>query len=129
MRTLRKAVFPVAGLGTRFLPATKSIPKEMLPIVDRARRETCHASDLVLALQCGGSDGYSGITANTALGAAVDEVIDAGATVIHCDVMDGQFVPPITFGAQIVAQLRDRLPDPASSPSAAMPDRAAPRTR
>ena len=32
---LRKAVFPVAGLGTRFLPATKTIPKEMLPIVDR----------------------------------------------------------------------------------------------
>lgn len=33
--TVRKAVFPVAGLGTRFLPATKSIPKEMLPIVDK----------------------------------------------------------------------------------------------
>ena len=32
---LKKAVFPVAGMGTRFLPATKSIPKEMLPIVDR----------------------------------------------------------------------------------------------
>ncbi len=32
---IRKAVFPVAGLGTRFLPATKSVPKEMLPIVDR----------------------------------------------------------------------------------------------
>jgi len=32
---IRKAVFPVAGLGTRFLPATKTIPKEMLPIVDR----------------------------------------------------------------------------------------------
>jgi UTP--glucose-1-phosphate uridylyltransferase len=32
---IRKAVFPVAGLGTRFLPATKSIPKEMLPIIDR----------------------------------------------------------------------------------------------
>ena len=32
---IRKAVFPVAGLGTRFLPATKAIPKEMLPIVDR----------------------------------------------------------------------------------------------
>jgi UTP--glucose-1-phosphate uridylyltransferase len=32
---LRKAVFPVAGVGTCFLPATKSIPKEMLPIVDR----------------------------------------------------------------------------------------------
>ena len=34
-KPIRKAVFPVAGLGTRFLPATKSIPKEMLPIIDR----------------------------------------------------------------------------------------------
>ena len=34
-RKIRKAVFPVAGLGTRFLPATKAIPKEMLPIIDR----------------------------------------------------------------------------------------------
>jgi UTP--glucose-1-phosphate uridylyltransferase len=34
-KKVRKAVFPVAGLGTRFLPATKAIPKEMLPIVDR----------------------------------------------------------------------------------------------
>ncbi|WP_349356932.1 UTP--glucose-1-phosphate uridylyltransferase [Sphingobium nicotianae] len=32
---IRKAVFPVAGLGTRFLPATKAVPKEMLPVVDR----------------------------------------------------------------------------------------------
>jgi len=32
---IRKAVFPVAGLGTRFLPATKALPKEMLPVVDR----------------------------------------------------------------------------------------------
>jgi len=32
---IRKAVFPVAGLGTRFLPATKAIPREMLPAVDR----------------------------------------------------------------------------------------------
>ena len=35
MRKVRKAVFPVAGLGTRFLPATKAIPKEMLTVVDR----------------------------------------------------------------------------------------------
>jgi UTP--glucose-1-phosphate uridylyltransferase len=34
-KRVRKAVFPVAGLGTRFLPATKSIPKEMLPVVDK----------------------------------------------------------------------------------------------
>ncbi|OQW46405.1 MAG: UTP--glucose-1-phosphate uridylyltransferase [Proteobacteria bacterium SG_bin6] len=35
MKPLRKAVFPVGGLGTRFLPATKAMPKEMLPVVDR----------------------------------------------------------------------------------------------
>ncbi|MDE2412384.1 MAG: UTP--glucose-1-phosphate uridylyltransferase GalU [Sphingomonadales bacterium] len=34
-KPIRKAVFPVAGMGTRFLPATKAIPKEMLPIIDR----------------------------------------------------------------------------------------------
>ena len=34
-RRIRKAVFPVAGLGTRFLPATKTVPKEMMPIVDK----------------------------------------------------------------------------------------------
>src|SRR5438445_9843529 len=35
MQPIRKAVFPVAGLGTRFLPATKAMPKEMLPVVDK----------------------------------------------------------------------------------------------
>src|SRR5690606_32679728 len=35
MRPVRKAVFPVAGMGTRFLPATKAMPKEMLPVVDK----------------------------------------------------------------------------------------------
>ncbi len=44
----------------------------MLAFADRARRETVPASEITLALQCGGSDGYSGITANAALGAAVD---------------------------------------------------------
>lgn len=34
-RSIRKAVFPVGGMGTRFLPATKSMPKEMLPVVDK----------------------------------------------------------------------------------------------
>ena len=35
MKKVRKAILPVAGLGTRFLPATKAMPKEMLPVVDR----------------------------------------------------------------------------------------------
>jgi altronate hydrolase len=56
--------------------------KAMLPIANDVRRETVPASELVLALQCGGSDGYSGITANPALGAAVDRLVRHGGTAI-----------------------------------------------
>ena len=56
--------------------------KTMLPIANKAKRETVPASELMLALQCGGSDGYSGITANPALGAAVDLLVHHGGTAI-----------------------------------------------
>ena len=47
------------------------------------------------------------------LAAKVREIMDAGARIIHCDVMDGHFVPPITFGPMVVSALRDALPDEA----------------
>ena len=50
VRRIRKAVFPVAGLGTRFLPATKTVPKEMLPIVDRPLIQ--YAVDEAIAAGC-----------------------------------------------------------------------------
>src|SRR5215813_13207579 len=56
--------------------------KEMLPRANQARRQTVPVSELVLALQCGGSDGYSGITANPALGAAVDNLVRHGGTAV-----------------------------------------------
>jgi len=56
--------------------------KDMLPQVNDVAREPCCVSHLTLGLQCGGSDGYSGITANPALGAAVDLLVAHGATAI-----------------------------------------------
>src|SRR5437868_14294223 len=56
--------------------------KEMLPEANKAKREPVPASHLTLGLQCGGSDGYSGISANPALGAAVDLLVRHGGTAI-----------------------------------------------
>ncbi|NUB29302.1 UxaA family hydrolase [Azospirillum brasilense] len=56
--------------------------RALLPRVNDVTRETVPASHLILALQCGGSDGYSGITANPALGHAVDLLIRNGGTAV-----------------------------------------------
>jgi len=56
--------------------------EKMLPLANQCRRETVSASHLTVALQCGGSDGYSGITANPALGVAVDLLVEQGGTAI-----------------------------------------------
>lgn len=60
--------------------------------LDRRRRTMCPASDLVVGMQCGGSDAFSGVTANPALGAASDLLVRAGATVMfseNTEVRDG----------------------------------------
>jgi altronate hydrolase len=56
--------------------------KELLPQVNDVAREPIPVSELILALQCGGSDGYSGISANPALGAAVDLLVRHGGTAV-----------------------------------------------
>jgi altronate hydrolase len=59
-----------------------AIVKEMLPAANQVSRSTVPASHIMVGLQCGGSDGYSGITANPALGAAVDLLVKHGGTAI-----------------------------------------------
>mgnify|MGYP000709346935 FL=1 len=56
--------------------------EEMLPIANEARRTTVSASHLKIGLECGGSDGFSGITANPGLGAAMDILVRHGGTAI-----------------------------------------------
>ena len=58
------------------------IIKEMLPEANRVKRQPVSASNLVLGMECGGSDAYSGITANPALGAAADLLVRNGGTAI-----------------------------------------------
>lgn len=66
--------------------------EERLKVLNERKRETCPASDLVVGMQCGGSDAFSGITANPALGYAADLLVRAGATVMfseNTEVRDG----------------------------------------
>ncbi|HBZ54644.1 MAG TPA: galactarate dehydratase [Syntrophobacteraceae bacterium] len=64
------------------------IAEERLRVLDQRQRETCPASDLVVGLQCGGSDSFSGVTANPALGFAADLLVHAGATVMFSEVTE-----------------------------------------
>jgi altronate hydrolase len=59
-----------------------SLINEMLPRANDVKREPCSAAHITIGLQCGGSDGYSGISANPALGAAVDLLVAHGGTAI-----------------------------------------------
>jgi galactarate dehydratase len=59
-----------------------------LKILNKRQRETCPASDLVIGLQCGGSDAFSGVTANPAVGFAADLLVRAGATVMFSEVTE-----------------------------------------
>lgn len=75
------------------------ILREMLPIANEAYREPVPASELVLGLQCGGSDAWSGITANAALGAAVDMLVAQGGTAYLSET-------PEIYGAEHLLQAR-----------------------
>lgn len=91
--------------GTRAtVDAGVRLVREMLPIVAKAEREPAPISELSVALQCGGSDAYSGITANPALGCAVDLLSSAGATAILTET-------PEIFGAEHILAARARAPE------------------
>jgi galactarate dehydratase len=61
---------------------------ERLDRLNRRQRVTCPVSDLVVGLQCGGSDAFSGVTANPAVGYAADLLVRAGATVLFSEVTE-----------------------------------------
>jgi len=77
---------------------------EMLEEADRVRRTKVSASKLVLGLQCGGSDAYSGISANPALGAAVDMLVRNGGTAVLSET-------PEIYGAEHLLTRRSSRPE------------------
>ncbi|RCK70454.1 altronate dehydratase [Desertihabitans brevis] len=78
--------------------------KDMLPRLDERRRETVDAGELVLALNCGGSDGYSGITANPALGVASDLIVGCGGRSVLAET-------PEVYGAEHLLTRRAVSPE------------------
>ena len=80
----------------------------MLPEVNRISRERCSASSLMLALQCGGSDAWSGITANPALGYAADLLVKQGGTAVLAET-------PEIYGAEHLLTRRATTPEVAKA--------------
>ena len=74
---------------------------ELAKLADTYKREECPASELVIGLKCGGSDGFSGITANPLLGALSDKIIGMGGSTILTEV-------PEMFGAETILMNRCR---------------------
>ena len=75
--------------------------KELSQIADTYKREVCSASELIIGLKCGGSDGFSGITANPLLGSLSDRIIGMGGSAILTEV-------PEMFGAETILMNRCR---------------------
>ncbi|MGR3803304.1 UxaA family hydrolase [Marinibacterium profundimaris] len=94
----------VAGLRRTIEMGIEKV-RAMLPVVNAARREPCPVSELKVALQCGGSDAWSGITANPALGYACDLLVAQGGTGVLAET-------PEIYGAEHL--LTRRAADPAT---------------
>ena len=78
--------------------------RDMLPLANEAKREVCPASELMVALQCGGSDAWSGITANPALGYACDLLAAQGGTGVLAET-------PEIYGAEHLLTRRATSPE------------------
>lgn len=99
-------VFNIQDTGGTTKTVAKGVEliKAMLPKANEVRREPCSAAHITIGLQCGGSDGYSGISANPALGAAVDLLVAHGGTAILSET-------PEIYGAEHLLTRRAVRPD------------------
>lgn len=73
---------------TAMVAGIMDLAKEKLERLNQRRREACPVADLVVGMQCGGSDAFSGVTANPAVGFASDLIVRAGGTVLFSEVTE-----------------------------------------
>lgn len=99
-----------------FMPMVEEIVKKAKIVLQRLNkrvREVCPVSDLVIGLQCGGSDAFSGVTSNPAVGYAADLLVRAGATVLFSEVSevrDGvHLLTPRTIDEKVGQKLKDEM--------------------
>ena len=102
----RPPVFSMQDMGGTVRTAEAAIEKvaELLPQANDAQREPIPASEIILATECGGSDGNSGITANAALGCASDMIVASGGTTILAETSE-------IYGAEHLLTRRARTPE------------------
>jgi altronate hydrolase len=101
---LRSFTIQDTGGTTRTIVRGVELVREMLPGANAVRREPVSVGHLTVGLQCGGSDGYSGISANPVLGAAVDLLVQHGGTAILSET-------PEIYGAEHLLTRRARTPE------------------
>jgi len=120
--TFRTMTIQDTGGTRKTIEAGVAAIRDMLPKANDVRRETISASELTIGLQCGGSDGYSGITANPALGAAVDLLVRHGGTGILSETPEIYGAEHLLTRRAVSREVGEKLVSrgrPASEPSAA----------
>ena len=101
---LQTLVLQEVGGNAKAIEVGKRMIEKMLPIANQVKRQPVSAENLVVGLQCGGSDGLSGLSANPALGAAVDLLVRNGGTAILSET-------PEIFGVEHTLTARAASPE------------------
>jgi altronate hydrolase len=106
---IRSLLIQETGGSRNTVRAGITAVEEMLPLVNAARRTMQPISALKIALQCGGSDGWSGVTANPVLGLVSDEVVHQGGTVVLSETPEIYGAEHLLAGRAITVHLRDQI--------------------
>ncbi len=106
---IRSLIIQESGGSPRAIQQGITLVKELLPYVNAARRTPQPLSELTVALQCGGSDSWSGVTANPLLGRVADEIVRQGGTAVLSETPEIYGAEHLLAGRAVSAAVRDQL--------------------